>query len=136
MILRRKAYAHLGGFDPAFFLYCEETDLCLRLRELGYEIGFIDDIEVRHIGGASEHGRDPFEVCQRKMTSMLRFREKHYPREDCIRLARRDLYRARFRMIWHGLRARFQPPHSAAWRKSREYSAVWEISRKFLSREG
>lgn len=133
MILRREVFTALGGFDPDFFLYCEETDLCLRVREMGHEVGFIQDVTIRHIGGASEHGRDPYDVCVRKMTSMLLFRQKHYPPEDAIRLARRDRFRARFRMLWHGYRARFQEPRSATWRKHREYRAVWEVSKKFLA---
>ena len=133
MIARREPYAALGGFDPGFFLYCEETDLCLRLRELGHEIGFIPSVTVRHIGGVSEQGNDPYEICQRKMAGMLRFRQRHYSVEDAAWLARRDLYRARFRMFWHGLRARFQPPASTAWRKHREYRAVWETSKEFFA---
>ncbi len=133
MLIRREIYAAIGGFDPGFFLYCEETDLCLRVRELGHEVGFIPDVTVLHIGGASEHGTDPYDVCMRKMTSMLRFRQKHYSPEDALRLARRDLYRARFRMIWYGWRARLQPAPSVAWRKHRQYRAVWEISQSVLA---
>src|SRR5262249_48788965 len=61
MIVRREVYAELGGFDPEFFLYSEETDFCLRLRKCGYEIGMVENSAVRHIGGASESGRDPYE---------------------------------------------------------------------------
>src|SRR6266540_3513827 len=59
MLVRREIYDALGGFDPDFFLYCDETDLCLRVRKLGHEIGFVDSVEVRHIGGATEQDRDP-----------------------------------------------------------------------------
>ena len=54
MIVRREVYSELGGFDPEFFLYSEETDFCLRLRERGYEIGLVKRRRGRHIGGASE----------------------------------------------------------------------------------
>jgi N-acetylglucosaminyl-diphospho-decaprenol L-rhamnosyltransferase len=136
MIIRRQVYAALDGFDPGFFLYCEETDFCLRLRQMGHEIGFVDGVTVRHVGGASEAGSDPYDVCERKMTSMLRFRRKHYPPADAVRLARRDRYRARFRMLWYGLWARLRPAPSTAWRKHRQYRAIWEISRKFLEGRG
>jgi GT2 family glycosyltransferase len=133
MIVRREIYAALDGFDPGFFLYCEETDFCLRARELGHEIGYVKDVTVRHIGGTSELGRDPYEICRLRMTSMLRFRQKHYSAEDAARLARRDQYRARFRMLWYGLWSRSQPAGSTAWRKQREYTAIWEISRNVLA---
>jgi GT2 family glycosyltransferase len=133
LIVRRDVYAALEGFDPGFFLYCEETDFCLRARERGHEIGFVADATVRHIGGTSEQGRDPYDICRLRMTSMLRFRQKHYSADDAVRLARRDLYRARFRRLWYGL---WLPGHSgpsAAWRKHREYTAIRDVSREFLA---
>lgn len=134
MIVRRELFEKLGGFDPEIFLYSEETDFCLRLRELGFEIGYVPEVAVRHIGGASEDPRDPAEVSAKKLKGLMRFRQKHYPREDCLYLARRDLRRARWRMFWNGLQARFfQPPNSKAWRKYRQYLGVWEVSRQYLA---
>jgi GT2 family glycosyltransferase len=134
MIVRRELYGKLGGFDPGFFLYSEETDFCLRLRELGFEIGHVREVSVSHIGAASEDLRDPYEVAARKLKGLIRFREKHYAPADCVSLARRDLWRARFRAAWNGLLAGFQPARSAAWRKSRNYRAIWEVSRDYLER--
>ncbi len=91
MIIRRELYQKIGGFDPGFFLYSEETDFCLRLRELGFEIGHIAEVAIHHIGGASEIRRDPCEISARKLQGLLRFRQKHYPPADCVFLARRDL---------------------------------------------
>ncbi len=43
-----------GLFDPAFFLYCEEIDFCLRLSKLGVPIRLAKSARVRHVGsGAS-----------------------------------------------------------------------------------
>jgi hypothetical protein len=134
MMIRRDAYEKLGGFDPRFFLYSEETDFCLRLRELGLEIGHVPEVSVAHIGAASEDARDPYEVAARKLRGLILFREKHYPADDCVRLATRDLRRARFRAIWNGLLARLQPPQSEAWKKSRNYRAVSDVSREYLAR--
>lgn len=133
MIIRRELYAKLGGFDPRFFLYSEETDFCLRLRELGFEIGQVREVAVSHVGAASEDTRDPYAVAARKLRGLLLFRQKHYAPEDCVRLARRDLRRACFRTIWNSFLAHFQPARSAAWRKSRNYRAIWEVSRDHLS---
>jgi GT2 family glycosyltransferase len=133
MIVRRELYEKLGGFDPGFFLYSEETDFCLRLRELGFEIGHIAEVAISHIGGTTESLRDPYEVSAGKLKGLLRFRQKHYPPDDCVFLARRDLRRARFRMIWNGLLARLQPPHSKAWQKHRAYCGIWEVSREHLA---
>lgn len=132
MIVRRDLYEKLGGFDPAFFLYSEETDFCLRLRELGFEIGHVPAVVVEHIGGASEDLRDPYLVAGRKIRGLILFRRKHYAPDDCVLLAKRDLKRARFRTLWNGFLARLQPAGSKAWQKSRNYRAVWEASREYL----
>jgi GT2 family glycosyltransferase len=53
MALRRKAFRAVGGFDPSFFMYFEDTDLCERLRKAGWEIHFDPSTSVIHVGGAS-----------------------------------------------------------------------------------
>lgn len=130
--IRREVFSVLGGFDSEFFHASEDTDLCLRARKQGWEIGSLEDVTVYHIGQASERGQDPYELCKHKITGMLRFRQKHYSMSDTLRLTRRDVYRAGFRMICHRVEAWFQPPQSQAWQKHRQYLAIWEVSRKFL----
>ena len=134
LVVRRELYEKLGGFDPAFFLYSEETDFCLRMREIGHEIGYVSWVVVGHVGGASEDHRDPYQCSVRKIRGLLLFRQKHYPAADCVWLAKRDARRARFRMAWNGLLATLQPVGSKAWRKTRNYRGVWEASRNFLAR--
>jgi N-acetylglucosaminyl-diphospho-decaprenol L-rhamnosyltransferase len=53
MLVRRTAYEAIGGFDERFFLYCEDTDLCLRLWQAGQAVRFEPRAEVQHVGGAS-----------------------------------------------------------------------------------
>jgi len=133
MVIRRELCQKLVGFDPDFFLYSEETDLCLRMRKLGFEVGYISNVAVEHIGGASEDPRDPYESSARKLRGLLLFRQKHYSLADCVLLARRDLRRAWFRMCWNGLLAAWQPKQSRAWQKARMYRGVWEASKNFLN---
>jgi len=133
IIIRRELYVSLGGFDPDFFLYSEETDFCLRLRKAGHEIGQVVTVAVEHLGGASEDHRDPYEVAARKLRGLILFRQKHYPAQDCVRLARRDLRRARWRAGWNRLLARLQPARSHAWQKSRNYLAIRDVSRQYLA---
>lgn len=52
-IIRREALATVGPFDPAFFLYYEEVDLCRRIQAAGYSIWYWPDVVVIHIGGES-----------------------------------------------------------------------------------
>jgi N-acetylglucosaminyl-diphospho-decaprenol L-rhamnosyltransferase len=53
MLVRREAFEKIGGFDERFFLYCEDTDLCRRLRDADYSVRFEAAAEVSHVGGAS-----------------------------------------------------------------------------------
>jgi len=43
-----------GGFDPAFFVYYEEADLCLRAKKLGYRIRSVPSAKMWHKIGQSE----------------------------------------------------------------------------------
>jgi GT2 family glycosyltransferase len=53
VVIRREAWQQIGGFDPAFFMYFEDTDLCIRLRKAGWSIWFLPDARVHHKVGAS-----------------------------------------------------------------------------------
>ena len=133
MVIRRDLCLRLGGFDPAYFLYSEETDLCLRIRELGYEIGWMENIVVRHIGGESEKGVDPFDTACRKLRGLLTFRIKHYTPEECGFLANRDRRRSFLRMLTNGFIAFLRGKKSREWEKYRMYRGVWETSRDYLN---
>jgi hypothetical protein len=132
MFFSRRVFAEMGGFDEDYFLYQEEADLCLRLREKGYEIGFVPEAAIQHLGEASERGCDPYETWRRRANGMLLFWKKNYPAADALRLTEMDLKRSRFKMISYGWLAKFQPANSSAWRKHRKYRAIWEQSRSFI----
>lgn len=53
MLIRTDLFRQLGGFDPRFFLYFEETDLCLRTTQQGHEIWAVGEAVARHVGAAS-----------------------------------------------------------------------------------
>ncbi len=53
LMIRRELFERLGGFDPRFFLYFEETDLCLRARREGVRIWAVATAAARHAAGAS-----------------------------------------------------------------------------------
>ena len=135
MFVRREAYEAVGGFDPNFFLYAEDTDLCLRLRQQGYEIGVVETVKVQHVGAASEKGMDPYEASVLRTKGIHLFWKKYFVPEDVAKLVRRDQRRARYRMVLNGLLAAAQPPHSMAWRKARRYRATYETSARFLAEQ-
>jgi len=57
MLIRRSLWRELGGFDPAFFMYGEDADLCLRAGRLGARPAISPDATIVHHGGASEPAR-------------------------------------------------------------------------------
>jgi len=51
MILRRDVLAALGGFDERYFLYFEESDLCLQARRAGWTCWHVPASRVVHLSG-------------------------------------------------------------------------------------
>lgn len=56
MWVRREVLGEAGGFDPLFFAYGEESDLCRRTRESGFSILLVPGSRVRHVGEGSSRG--------------------------------------------------------------------------------
>ncbi len=53
-LLKTDLWNELGGFDPQFFMYGEEADLCLRASRIGYQPMVTNDAAIIHYGGKSE----------------------------------------------------------------------------------
>jgi GT2 family glycosyltransferase len=51
MVMRRDDFLAAGGFDPSFYMYCEDVDLCWKLTKNGGKVVRLDDYAVRHYGG-------------------------------------------------------------------------------------
>lgn len=99
MFIRRDVYARLKGFDEDYFLYAEETDLCLRVRQLGLQIGYVENVTVRHIGSASERGNSGVDVMRKKKHGKYLFYCKHYPAQGVLAIARHDMRAARRKLL-------------------------------------
>jgi hypothetical protein len=50
-LLRREALVKTGLFDPIFFVYCEEVDLCRRVKAANFRVLYWPDVVVTHVGG-------------------------------------------------------------------------------------
>ncbi|GGL56361.1 glycosyltransferase [Wenxinia marina] len=53
LMMRRAVLDEIGLFDEAFFLYFEETDLCLRAARAGWQTHYVPASRVEHIGSVS-----------------------------------------------------------------------------------
>lgn len=58
LMIRTELLRRLQGFDPRFFLYWEEMDLCRRAEKVGYEVWAVGTAVARHVGGASSSADD------------------------------------------------------------------------------
>lgn len=50
---RASVYKAIGGLDTNFFLYLEEEDYCKRVTDSGYEIYYVPEAVIQHLGGES-----------------------------------------------------------------------------------
>jgi GT2 family glycosyltransferase len=103
MIIPKKIYQQLNGFDPDFFLYGEETDLCVRARKFGYQIAVINDVNVEHYSGASERQSSPKELYLKKQRGFYLFCRKHYDPKDVLHIAKNDLRRSQLKLFYLNL---------------------------------
>lgn len=52
-LITRDVWNELGGLDPAFFMYAEEADLCIRAKRAGYQPIITPDSKLVHVNGVS-----------------------------------------------------------------------------------
>ena len=81
ILVRRELFQRLNGLDEGFFLYCEDTDLCLRIRQAGYDVRFEPSAVVVHEGGASAPRASLLRVAA---ASRIRYARKHRSRAAAV----------------------------------------------------
>ncbi|MBD9374398.1 glycosyltransferase family 2 protein [Rhizobium sp. ARZ01] len=119
----------LGGFDPRFYMYAEEADLCLRARVFGARPRFTPASEIIHFGGASD------QIYSGKMVKLfagkMTLAQKHWPAWQ-LRLARVFMGLA----VW--LRARAVPflgmlTGRERWKKAgAEWRIIWQRRKDWM----
>lgn len=77
MMIRRKVFESVGGFDDNFFLFFEEHDLLRRISMLGWDIFYIPDIEIQHFFEESCR-KCSFDIGKISIQSALYYYKKHY----------------------------------------------------------
>jgi len=78
LMIPRKLWNELGGFDLRYFMYGEEADLCLRAKKLGYQPMITPDATIMHLVGASSAARAEQKVLITKArTTLIR---DHWPK--------------------------------------------------------
>lgn len=109
-ILRRDLIDRIGFFDPRFFLYYEEVDLCRRIREAGCRIMYWPELVITHLGGESA-----------KTLSEMDF-SSHASQLTLWRMRSQALYYRK----WHGF--------AGAW-SAKVLEQAWHALRAFRNRK-
>ena len=71
-LIRRETWSALGGFDPRYFMYMEDVDLCWRAGRAGWRVVYQPRAEVVHAQGVSAETR-PYRMILAHHRSMLQF---------------------------------------------------------------
>jgi N-acetylglucosaminyl-diphospho-decaprenol L-rhamnosyltransferase len=75
LVMSRKCYDALGGWDETYFLYSEETDLALRARDMGLLTRYEPGAVAVHVGGQS--GRDHRTHTMQVVNRVRLYRRRH-----------------------------------------------------------
>jgi len=70
MLFRAEDFRKVGGFDEGFFMYCEDVDICLRLRQLGKDLMLVRSTKVVH--DARRDSRVKFRYMYWHMKSLIK----------------------------------------------------------------
>lgn len=106
LLARRDALEEANGFDPDFFMFNEEVDLCYRLRKSGWRVVFCPEPEFTHVGGAST---TPVwsSMYREQLRSHLRFLKKHRGPRTAERMRTVLMWSMRLRsVVFRGERGR------------------------------
>jgi GT2 family glycosyltransferase len=77
MLARREAIDSAGCFDERFFLYAEEPDLCLRIKQAGWSVRHLPDMTITH--HALKGGVRPRMIAQEAF-ARRQYARKHFAR--------------------------------------------------------
>ena len=111
MAFRRDVLLGIGGFDPAFRFYLDETDVNMRLARAGHATALVPLAQVHHGFAASATRRDDrvprdlFEIG----ASWAVFQRKHIPKDDRAMHWAAQVTSERKRLIEHMVVGRLEP---------------------------
>jgi GT2 family glycosyltransferase/lipopolysaccharide/colanic/teichoic acid biosynthesis glycosyltransferase len=77
MMIKREVFQKTGYFDEQFFMYCEDIDLCFRIKEKGYEIYYVPDTQIIHYKSESTK-KDNLDYVITFNRSLFKFFQKYY----------------------------------------------------------
>jgi N-acetylglucosaminyl-diphospho-decaprenol L-rhamnosyltransferase len=77
LIIKREAFDAVGGFDERYFLYFEDVDFAVRLRQAGYRVVYDPTVRALHEHGAASHASLGSWAARQHMRSAQGFYRRH-----------------------------------------------------------
>lgn len=77
-MLKKAVFEQTSGFDENIFMYMEEVEWCMRIKQKGFKIFYTPSFSVVHLGGASSGGNISVPLF-REMEGLIYVYKKHYP---------------------------------------------------------
>ncbi len=76
MLIKKEVFNLVGGFDEDYFLYCEDVDLCYKLKKAGFKNLYYGKVSFLHF--KNESGKNSLRALENFYKSMQIFYDKHY----------------------------------------------------------
>lgn len=86
LMIRRTVIEQIGVLDEGYFMYSEETDWCFRVRKAGWDICYLPNATIVHLGGQSSK-KASARMKAELYRSKIRFYTKHYGRRQAHALS-------------------------------------------------
>ena len=84
MIVRREVIDNVGILDENFIMYGDDLDWCYRIKQAGWKVYYVPDVQIVHLGGQSSR-RLPGKCVLLFFRAMAVFYRKHYAqRHNCV----------------------------------------------------
>lgn len=112
MAFRRAALEAIGGFDEQFCVAGDDVDVCWRLRDRGWRLGFSPAAVVWHHRRNSVCAYCKQQISYGRAEALL---ERKWP----------DKYNGTGQISWAGRLYGKGLPHALAWRRGRIYHGIW-----------
>jgi len=80
MMVRREVIEQVGVLDENFIMYGDDLDWCYRIKQSGWRVCYVPDVQIVHLGGQSSRGL-PGKCVMLFYRAMAVFYRKHYARK-------------------------------------------------------
>jgi len=135
LAVRSEVVQEMQGFDPRFFMYFEEADLCRRIHDAGYGLAYSPVPVVYHVGGASSR-KSKARMMLVIRQSMFKYFRKHEPawKMRVFTLVFKPLFLVHMSTTWlkqmlRAWLARLQPDGRG---RREKYQRRLDVTREFL----